>query len=440
MVSAAKQAAPKNTDRSFISKERSSSLFFQPKLNVGPTDDVYEKEADAVADKVMRMNSVPSFQPKLAISSVQRTCAECAKEEEEVQRKGSGVSTGEAPSIVHNVVNSGGGTSLDGNTQSFMESRFGYDFSNVRIHNDTVAAKSAQSINALAYTSGNNIVFNQGQYSPGTNSGKKLLAHELTHVLQQNNRISPKRIQRQTDAGFEGLTGVGAALTAGTLVADPLMGKTIQVTCANEYKMAFTFTKAYKGTWHYATANKDVRAVYVKIEANYTDLQKCGRCTPMRLIQIVKEYKKNAAGNDETISPPGASRQARSGWADPKAPSRGSYVDTLDTATNPYVTNLGYHAEEGDETKPAILWDAPGEWTTTTNHGAELQTCAVCENLAHKKKMVACVTWGYYIDSSGNIAFRPATPVVNCNHTTEAREASERWDAIPGNTPTGITF
>src|SRR5690606_20271324 len=80
----------------------------------------------------------------------------------------------------------------------FMENRFGYDFSHVKIHDDTVAAKSAQSINALAYTSGNNIVFNHGQYSPETNSGRKLLAHELTHVVQQGNG-SQDQLQRSSD-------------------------------------------------------------------------------------------------------------------------------------------------------------------------------------------------------------------------------------------------
>ncbi len=90
----------------------------------------------------------------------------------------------EVPSIVHDVLNSEGHP-LDSSTRNFFEPRFGYDFSNVKVHTDSVAAKSAQSINALAYTSGNNIVFNNQQYSPNTDSGKKLLGHELTHVVQQ---------------------------------------------------------------------------------------------------------------------------------------------------------------------------------------------------------------------------------------------------------------
>jgi hypothetical protein len=81
-------------------------------------------------------------------------------------------------------------------SRKFFEPRFGHDFSNVKLHTDPDAAESAQSINALAYTSGNNIVFNTGQYSPGSESGKKLMAHELTHVVQQGGAIQNKNIQR----------------------------------------------------------------------------------------------------------------------------------------------------------------------------------------------------------------------------------------------------
>lgn len=76
------------------------------------------------------------------------------------------------------------GHELDSETRSFMEPRFGHDFSQVRIHTDEQAAESAQAVNALAYTVGSDIVFGQRQYSPGTQEGKELLAHELTHVVQ----------------------------------------------------------------------------------------------------------------------------------------------------------------------------------------------------------------------------------------------------------------
>lgn len=178
--------------------------FFQPKLTIGPVDDVYEREADAVADKVMRMDSPGVYQAKADPVEIQRKCAHC-EEEENLQRKEGGKKdeTAEVPSSVHEVINSAG-KPLDDGTRSFMENRFGYDFGNVKIHTDTVAAKSARSINALAYTSGNSIVFNEGQYSPGSESGKKLLAHELTHVVQQSS--DNKRISRQEEDADDDFT------------------------------------------------------------------------------------------------------------------------------------------------------------------------------------------------------------------------------------------
>lgn len=130
---------------------------------------------------------------------VQRKCAAC-EAEGKIQRKEN--SNTEAPSVVNDAINSSG-SRLDTSTQSFMENRFGYDFSNVKIHNDSLAVESAQSINALAYTSGNDIVFNRGQYAPDTSNGKRLLAHELTHVVQQNASVQPKKVQRDTIDEFK---------------------------------------------------------------------------------------------------------------------------------------------------------------------------------------------------------------------------------------------
>jgi hypothetical protein len=90
----------------------------------------------------------------------------------------------EMPSVVHEVLRSSG-QPLDIGTRSFMEPRFGHDFSNVRVHTDTRAAESARAVNALAYTVGSDVVFRPGQYAPATSEGRKLIAHELAHVVQQ---------------------------------------------------------------------------------------------------------------------------------------------------------------------------------------------------------------------------------------------------------------
>jgi hypothetical protein len=165
-------------------------LFFQPKLTVNTPGDIYEKEADSMADKVMRMagpsiNQDAFFKP--VFNKVQRKCQACEEEGKFVHRKESGAGEAGGGDHLDTYVGSLGspGQPMPESSKKFFEPKFGRDFSNVKLHTDSVAAKSARSINALAYTSGNNIVFNSGQFAPGTRNGDKLMAHELTHVVQQ---------------------------------------------------------------------------------------------------------------------------------------------------------------------------------------------------------------------------------------------------------------
>lgn len=112
-------------------------------------------------------------------------CSGCEKKTHKLQRKAvNHTEASAAPPIVNDVLHSSG-QPLDAGTRSFMESRFNHDFSRVRVHTDERAAKSAQAVNALAYTVGQNVVFAEGRYAAHTASGQRLLAHELTHVVQQ---------------------------------------------------------------------------------------------------------------------------------------------------------------------------------------------------------------------------------------------------------------
>lgn len=90
---------------------------------------------------------------------------------------------------------------LDPGTRAFMESRFGYDFSAVRVHSGTAAGQSARDVNARAYTAGHDIVFGAGRFAPGTPDGRRLIAHELTHVVQQSGAVTASLavIQRDSD-------------------------------------------------------------------------------------------------------------------------------------------------------------------------------------------------------------------------------------------------
>lgn len=96
-----------------------------------------------------------------------------------------GLVSEEERSPVLDVVGSGGGSPLDADTRADMESRLGHDFGDVRVHTDSRAHDSARAVNAHAYTVGSNIVFQRDKYDPSSNEGKTMLAHELTHVVQQ---------------------------------------------------------------------------------------------------------------------------------------------------------------------------------------------------------------------------------------------------------------
>ena len=173
----------------------------QYRLEIGAVDDPLEAEADRVADHVMRMPD-PAISVVPAAPQISRKCAACEEEDRKLQTKPSAApAPSEAPPNVHDVLRSSG-QSLDQATRASLEPRFGHDFSAVRIHTDPKAAESARSVAAHAYTLGNNIVFGASQYAPATESGRRLLAHELSHVVQQtggSSAVARPRIQRAPD-------------------------------------------------------------------------------------------------------------------------------------------------------------------------------------------------------------------------------------------------
>lgn len=205
---------------------------FQAKLKIGEPGDNYEQEADRVAEQVMRMSEpmisrqtegkeeLVQIKPvrKQITPIVQRQAAEPEEEEEEeliqakplaeqvksiiqrqyeleeeeeeepVQTKPNDSGAAEISPDIASSIDSlrGGGQPLSQAERSFFEPRFGHDFSHVRVHTDERAAETARSLNARAYTSGRDIVFGSGENITGCFGGRKLLAHELTHVLQQS--------------------------------------------------------------------------------------------------------------------------------------------------------------------------------------------------------------------------------------------------------------
>jgi len=174
-----------NTECTECTRKRS---VLQRKLTIGVNNDPLEQEADRIADQVV---STPTWQGVgNALFGIQRFSDHNAGDADAA----TAASVDEALST--------GGRPLETGLRANLESRFGYDFSSVRVHSGTSAERSARDVAANAYTVGNQIVFGAGQFDPGTTNGRRLLAHELTHVIQQTG-AGALAVQRDKKEGGE---------------------------------------------------------------------------------------------------------------------------------------------------------------------------------------------------------------------------------------------
>lgn len=216
-----------NKPRDKSSNTLSQSI--QAKLSISSPDDAYEKEADRTADTIVNTSESASFGSKLQKQEEElqaKTFLQRQEEEEEeelqaksflqkqeedekvqpkpllqkqeaeeeaqasIQKKESSASRAVTPGTSSRLNSrKGQGKSMAKQTQNFMEAQFNKDFSGVRIHNDTEANVISQKLSAQAFTLGKDIYFNSGKYNPRSKDGKHLLAHELTHVVQQNHSL-----------------------------------------------------------------------------------------------------------------------------------------------------------------------------------------------------------------------------------------------------------
>jgi hypothetical protein len=167
--------------------ECKSKKRYQAKLTIGASNDPLELEADRIADKVLAAPTNPAVSG--APPRIQRFAGQPIDQADTV------------PASVDQVLASPG-RPLDPALQQDMEHRFGHDFSQVRVHSSLAAKQSAREVNAKAYTVGHHVVFGEGHYSPGTHEGRRLIAHELTHVVQQSdNPLPPSQATEATAIG-----------------------------------------------------------------------------------------------------------------------------------------------------------------------------------------------------------------------------------------------
>lgn len=203
----------------------------QPKLKVGAVNDPAEAEADRMAEQVMRMpgpeiaGGSPAISTHSGAAPVRRLCGGCEEElnrkpaTDRVQRMSNAEGTGTdeeeivqakaqpgqdvslSPASESAIRSLGSGTRLPPSETAFFQPRFGRSFENIRVHTGSNADHAARSVNARAFALGNDIAFARGEYRPGSPKGRSLLAHELTHTVQQS--AGPQAVQRG-DAGIFG--------------------------------------------------------------------------------------------------------------------------------------------------------------------------------------------------------------------------------------------
>jgi hypothetical protein len=373
------------------------------------------------------------------------TCDKCSQKQQTLRRAASTSehktqNSFEVPPVVHEVLRSPG-LPLDANTRSFMEPRFGHDFSRVRVHTDARASESARAVNALAYTVGRNVVFEAGHYAPDTGEGRRLLAHELTHVMQQNGtaRMQPSTLEvgepsdayeREADAvAARALDGRGVdAAHVSRLSLQRMQRTPRQDTHAGLFELARhaplggpTFTP---------------RMQYdVRIEFLPYDIVDCDQ------IAMTQKWVSRTSG---AVSHSSAADAARSLTA--AEGTEGASIDRLSGRTSPLygVDNAGTTASNahfgshtpGNRAERAWMTDAPGFTgaTPAASRGAgvtdssHFETCAICAKGTDLNAYYGCVSWGYDIDALDKFTEDTFERVSKGTPSSEFLAAARKWN------------
>ena len=218
------------------SEQQQESASIQTKLTVGEPGDKYEQEADAVAAKVVEQINSPSSE-----QSVQGKVEPVVTQ---VMRQG-GTGGGTVNQDVEQNIQQarGGGQDLAPNVREPMEQAFGADFSSVKVHDNGQADTLNRSLNSRAFATGQDIFFKQGEYNPGSRGGQELLAHELTHVVQQTGTVQRQpgkeskgsatatltkpKAKKTINGSASSISWIDPASPAGKVVSDPAPSATI---------------------------------------------------------------------------------------------------------------------------------------------------------------------------------------------------------------------
>lgn len=261
---------------------RASQLsMVQPKLTIGRPGDKYEQEADAVADRVMKSeNYSMQMQPEeeeeeiqmkpMTQGLIQMKCKKCV-EEEMLQTKAGKNSGVEYHNISNQIQTAGGsGNPLSAPAIQLMNNAFGADFNDVKVHNNSQAHELNQQLGSRAFTYGTDIFFNKGEYNPESRRGKHLLAHELTHTLQQGKGLE-KKVQKYSHEDCDETTDLRPHIWPADHLAKDMVNRSIAALSSSPVTAATNALLDRHFRDHSASTVTSVLSVFQSIKDAFDD-------------------------------------------------------------------------------------------------------------------------------------------------------------------------
>ncbi len=408
----------------------------EEKVQMMPTDEEEKVQMMPAADEEEKVQMMP-----ISANAIQLKCAECeekekvqrmeededkvqmmADEEEKVQRqpelqKSSDGTMQASDNVAATLNNSKGkGQSLPSNTQQEMESKIGADFSGVRIHTDANAVQMSKEMGAKAFTHGSDVYFNKGNYQPDSKAGKHLLAHELTHTVQQGG------------AALKGKRGQRNGLTIQRKVGNSLIQRAVTETKQESHAGLFELDRHTPvGGPTFVPQGR----YSVKVDFNPYQVVNCQEIdltqTSIALVNGTPQFASAADRARALVAGEGTVGKA----IDQQPDANPNPYYTRNTAGNQEAgTQVGKRTGNSKGTK-AFLTDTPGLRNRTAGQrlAIDFETCAVCTKGVDTGTYYGCVSWGFDIDAANKFTEHPFNLVSRGTPSADFLAAAKKWNA-----------
>ncbi|MGC1247194.1 MAG: DUF4157 domain-containing protein [Spirulinaceae cyanobacterium] len=417
----------------------------QTKLTIGEVGDKYEQEADATAAQVVKQINSPGQSG----NSVQREAlpeedeAVQMKPESTIQRQPAGGETAAGEELESSIEQSrGNGQPLSDNIRGPMEESFGADFSGVNVHTDSQSDQLNQSIGARAFAMGQDVFFRQGAYDPSSKGGQELIAHELTHVVQQNGGAVQKK-GTDTQKGESPALQMRSQLRASSLSKAAIQRKVD--TLGGEWD-----TDKYDLITPANPSGLRGSEIELKFKpGNSVDAELIGLTQSVKSIKSKKPhfinndifYKNRAIDSKDAITVDSNTSETDEGtmidrvknYNNPIYPVNSLPSKSLDdTSTSPGWGQHGYHYQDKSgelQHQDAILKDAPKLVRAEKESGQIFETTALATKGLQSGTYYGSVRWGWRTDDQGNFTKIPLSKVSDGVPSSTFMKSAELWNA-----------